>query len=521
MEPASLALGVGLGLAAGGFVAWTLARQRAVRENAALASRNAVLEERLVATERARETNESRASALAAQLAEVDAARDRAERELAAADERARQVEPLKIALRDLRAEKDALADARAQLESRIAAERQAADELRVLFEANTAKLREAFQALAAQALQANNESFLKLAETRLKETQTQATGDIEARKKEVEALVKPLQESLKGLDDQARALETKRVQAYAELTTQVTQLMGAQQKLQSETGNLVMALRAPHVRGRWGEVGLRRLVEMAGMLEHCDFEVQHQVETEQGRQQPDMIIHLPGARTIIVDSKAPLPEFLSPNEMNDEAVRARWLQANARAVRDHMTALSAKEYWTRLESSPDMVILFLPTESVYFAVREQDPGLVEFGIDKKIALLTPATLIPVLHTIAFAWRRESLTENAEAMRKLGNELHTRMVKFLEHFDRARKGLETAVKGFNDATGSLEQRVLPAARKFKELGATSQDELESVNTIEVVPRELHAPEARPEAKIASELPPFELAPAPPPVPVDP
>jgi DNA recombination protein RmuC len=287
---------------------------------------------------------------------------------------------------------------------------------------------------------------------------------------------------------------------------------MGAQQKLQSETGNLVMALRAPQVRGRWGEVGLRRLVEMAGMLEHCDFDVQHSIDSELGRQQPDMVIHLPGDRTIIVDSKAPLPEFLSPNEMNDETVRARWLQANARAVRDHMTALSAKEYWSRFENSPDMVVLFLPTESVYFAVREQDASLVEHGLDKKIYLLTPATLIPVLHIIAFAWRRESLTENAEEIRKLGHELHTRMAKFLEHFDRVRKGLESAVKGFNDATGSLETRVMPAARRFKDLGATSQDELESVATIDVVPREIHAPEA----KTASELPPFELAPLPPP-----
>jgi len=381
--------------------------------------------------------------------------------------------------------EREQLLQRLAASEAQRTAEQHAAEEKLALLEANRQQLENAFRALSAEALAANNRSFLDLARTTLDSYQNQAKGDLETRQQAIRQLVKPLEESLQKVDGKIQQLEQTRVGAYARLDEQLKSLLTSQAKLENETGNLVRALRTPAVRGRWGEIQLRKVVEMAGMVNYCDFVEQETADA--GRLRPDMIIKLPNGRNIVVDSKAPLQAYLESLEAANDTERNLKLAHHARQIRDHLQKLSGKNYWEQFQPTPEFVVLFLPGETFFSAALAQDPGLIEAGVDRKVLLATPTTLIALLRAVAYGWRQEQLTENAEAIAKLGRELHDRLATLGDYFGAMGKGLERAVDSYNKGMASLDSRVLVTARKFKELGAGSSKEIEPAAQIEKAP----------------------------------
>jgi DNA recombination protein RmuC len=350
-------------------------------------------------------------------------------------------------------------------------------------------------KALASDALSQSSRSFLELAKSQLEQLQKQTTSDLEQRKQAVEHLVAPLKESLTKVDGKLQELEVARTRAYTELSTQVRQLAETQKDLRSETGNLVSALRdRPNVRGRWGEIQLRRVVEMAGMLEHCDFETQHHVTTEDGRLRPDLIVRLPGSKTVVVDAKCAGQAYLESLSCTDDDARAAKLRDHARQVRDHVSKLSKKSYWDSLPETPEFVVMFMPGETFLSAALEQDPALIEDGINQQVIIATPTTLIALLRAVAYGWRQETIAESAKTISELGRELYSRIATMTDHFAKVGRGLETAVKSYNETVGSLETRVLPSARKFKEHGIAPAAELSPLNVVERSVRSVTAPE---------------------------
>jgi len=371
---------------------------------------------------------------------------------------------------------------------ARLEAEQQSSQEKLELLKQNQQQLQQAFKALSAEALNANNRSFLDLAQTKMEQFQSEAKGDLNNRQLAIDQLVKPLQEALTKVDIRIGQLEQVRTGAYARLDEQLKTLMESQRSLDRETSNLVKALRAPTVRGRWGEMQLKRVVEMAGMLKHCDFDEQQSASNEGGRLRPDMIIRLPNGRNIVVDAKAPLSAYLESLEATDEEKRRNFLKDHARQVRDHLGKLSAKNYWEQFQPTPEFVVLFLPGETFFSAALEQDPSLIETGVEQKVLLATPTTLIALLRSVAYGWRQEQLTENALAISQLGQELYGRIATLEEHFQAMGKGLEKAVDSYNKAMSSLDRRVLVSARRFKEMGAGNEKELGSPDLIETSPQ---------------------------------
>lgn len=416
----------------------------------------------------------ARAEAISARLAQVENDRDSARRE----------VDILRTELADLRVNQSAL-------EMRLAKEREAASEKLALLQEAERKLADAFRALSSEALKSNNQAFLDLAKQQMATQHESAKGELEQRRQAVDALVKPIHDALEKLGGQAQAMEKERVGAYAALTEQVKGLLGAQQELRGETHRLVTALRRPEVRGRWGEVQLRRVVEMAGMLDHCDFHEQESVEG--GRLRPDMVVRLPGGKSVVLDSKAPVAAFLEAAESDDDSARRRDLARFAKHVREHIQSLSAKAYWDQFDATPEFVVLFLPGESFFSAALREDPDLIEYASAQKVILATPTTLLALLKAVFYGWRQEALAENARQISDLGAELYQRLGKLAEHWASVGKNLGQAVRAYNDATGSLESRVLVTARKFEPLGAVpGERELPSLAPVEHAAR---APQA--------------------------
>lgn len=387
-----------------------------------------------------------------------------------------------------------------------LANERAASAEKLALLGRAEASLREAFQSLSAEALRHNNDSFLTLARATLGELQQAATGDLESRRAAVDELVRPIRESLQHVDQQLKSVERERLSAYHTLTEQVRSLADTQRQLHGETLNLVRALRTPTTRGRWGEIQLRRVVEIAGMLPHCDFAEQVTRTTEEGRTRPDLVVHLPGGRCLVVDAKAPLDAYLDAVETADDSERDVRLKDHARQVRDHVAKLGAKAYWAQFATAPDFVVMFLPGETFFNAALQYDPSLFEHAASRRVVLASPTNLIALLYAVAHGWQQQRIAEGARQISELGQTLYDRLRVFAGHFESLRKALDGATDAYNAAVGSLETRVLPPARRFRELGTATCDELPELAPVTRDTRRLQAADAAEEAESPLRLP---------------
>jgi DNA recombination protein RmuC len=369
-------------------------------------------------------------------------------------------------------------------------ATRNVAEQKKLLAEAET-KLKESFESLSAKALQSNSEQYLNMAKRMLDTILAKADSDLGKRQESINTLIKPLSDSLKRYEEQTRLMEQARVKAYGSLEEQVKMLTTTSQQLQTETGNLVRSLRDPKVRGRWGEMTLRRAAELAGMSNHCDFQEQvHFADGDQNAVRPDMIVHLPQDKSVVVDAKTVLDAYLDAVAATDEEEKRAQLKRHAAQVRSRIRELSSKSYWDKLPATPEFVVLFLPNESFFSAAVENDHSLIEDAIENGVVLASPTTLIALLRAIAYGWRQEQVAENAERISNLGRELYDRMSKLVEHLGKVGSGLNTAVRSYNQAVGSLESRVLPSARRFKELGAAGGEDIPELPALEQQPREL-------------------------------
>jgi len=416
------------------------------------------------------ELNRQREETLA-QLREESSRRASFEAVAAAIPDLQREIEARSISIAQQQRTILQVTNEKEALAATLDAERRGFEEkLKLLEEAKTA-LSDAFNALSANALRSNSEEFLRLAQTS----------------------VEPIKEALGKFDSKIQALEVAREGAYQGLLQQVGQLLDTGRQLRSETSNLVQALRSPVTRGQWGEIQLRRVVEMAGMLHYCDFAEQESLRTEGGSLRPDLIVKLPAGKTIVVDAKAPVAAYLDAMALEDEAARKLKLQSFARLVRDRITELGRKSYWDQFEHTPELVVMFLPGDHFYSAALQEDPSLIEFGVEQKVLVATPVNLIGLLRAVAYGWRQESIALNAREISELGAELYKRIADLGGHWSDIGRNLSRTVEAFNSAVGSLESRVLVSARRFKELGATSSaSEIEVLEPVEKAPRSLKA-----------------------------
>ena len=384
-----------------------------------------------------------------------------------------------------------------AQLETELGHERMRALEKQAALEQLNSQLKDTFNAMATEALNSNNEQFLRLAKESLGQFHIKAEGELEKREKAVENLVKPIRDALEKTEKQVERMESGRQQAHGALTKHLETMAESHRLLQSETRNLVQALRRPEVRGQWGELTLKRLAELAGMVEHCDFQEQASVQTDNGQQRPDMIVRMPDKREIIVDAKTPLDAYLSAVEaVNDEERKTR-LQQHARNVRARIKELSSKSYWQQFRHSPDFVVLFIPGDQFLSAALDVDHTLIEDALSQNVILATPTSFVALLRAIAYGWRQEVLAENAEVIREVGQDLYGRLATFAEHLSRLGRSLDSSVSAYNKAISSYDSRILPGAKKFTELGVTARKEPPRLEPIERSARHVEAPEAIP------------------------
>jgi DNA recombination protein RmuC len=386
------------------------------------------------------------------------------------------------------------LAATRARLEAELAAERKSAGEKVALLQNAEVKLRDAFAALSSDALRQNNQSFLDLAKSSLSEFQQTARLDLDGRQKAIADLVEPLKESLSKVDGKLGEVEKNRVGTHSALTEQLRMLNQAQQSLQIETGRLVQALRSPNVRGQWGELQLRRVVEAAGMLEYCDFDLKESVDADGTRLTPDMVVRLPGGRNVVVDAKVPSSAYLDAIESEDDAVRNGKLRDHARQVRDHVVRLGNKTYWQHFQPSPDLVVMFVPGETLLSVAMQTDPSLLDFSLRRNVMLASPLTLMALLRAVAFGWQQETVARNAQEISDLGRQLYDRIRVMAEHFEEVARGLTRSVDAYNRAVGSLESRVLVTARRLKEKGIPAPEDMPELEVIDHTARALGAPE---------------------------
>ncbi len=377
-----------------------------------------------------------------------------------------------------------ALREENARLATRLELGEHAAQEKIAAAQEAREQLAETFSALSGRALRTNNEEFLRLARENLAQFQVRAAADLKQKEKSIEGLVKPIREALEKTEHQVRKMEQERQQAYGSLTRYLESMTQTQQQLQTETRNLVKALRRPEVRGQWGEMTLKRLAELAGMVEYCDFYPQESTSTEDGVLRPDMIVRMPNGREIVIDVKTPLDAYLSAAEASDDAEREAALAHHARKVRERIRELAAKSYWSQFEKSPDFVVLFMPGEQFLSAALDQDPSLIEEALRQRVVVATPTTLVALLRAVAYGWRQETLTENAEQIRKVGEELYQRLGTFTEHLTKLGRSLGTSVDHYNRAVGSFERSVMPGARRFTEMGVEARRALDPPDPLE-------------------------------------
>lgn len=381
------------------------------------------------------------------------------------------------------------------ELEARSEEQQQALNDRIAQLREVDSRLNDAFKALSARALESNNQVFMDLAKTTFSKLQEGAASELDLRKQSIDDLVKPIRESLTRVDDKISSLEKARVGAYEGLVSQVQSLLESQNSLRTETANLAKALRSPTTRGRWGEIQLKRVVELAGMVDHCDFYEQQTTQGEDGNKRPDMVIRLPGDKHVVVDAKAPLGAYLEALDAKDDVTRSERMQAYAGSVKRHIQTLGQKAYWDQFKSAPDFVVLFLPGEQFFSAALEHNPALIELGVNQKVIVATPTTLIALLRAVAFGWRQESMTRHAEEVGQLGRQLYKRMKDLAGNVSDVGRHLRSSVASYNKAVGSLESRVLVTARRFHELKIEGADnQLSPVEPLEIAPRELQSVE---------------------------
>jgi DNA recombination protein RmuC len=453
------------GLVAGALAVWLVMRVRAAREESENRSEIARLNERLLRIP---------------ELEELCARRDE-------------QLESAQSQFVDL-------SSTISELQTRLQEERKsAAEKLTLLLQAKES-FQDTFKALSADALQHNNQSFLELASQNLAKFHESAKGEFEKREKAVDELVKPIRETLEKVDVKIENIEKLRTSTYATLAQQIKTLSETETQLRDETKNLVRALASPNVRGRWGEIQLRRVVEMAGMVEYCDFTEQDTQQSEDGGLRPDLIIRLPNDRKVVVDAKTPLHAYIAALEAPTDEVRRLKLKEHTQHIKNHLHKLSMKNYAEQYQPGIDFVVLFLPGEVFYNAALEQDPELIEYGIGRKVLIATPPSLIGLLKVIAHGWRQEALEENAKKISQLGTELYDRVRVLAGHFSDIRKGLDKAVGAYNNTVRSFESRVLVSTRKFKELSASASDEIPVLEQIERIPQSIEVEKIPEEAQ---------------------
>jgi DNA recombination protein RmuC len=501
----------------GGLVSWLIATWRLKAQSSKVLSENhaeiARMQEGVEARTKELQEKDGRITDLQAALNQAEKTILTVSEERSAANAKLEQISRMEQDLeektheaKDLMETVTTLKEKQAELETVLEKERTATEEKIELLEKAEARLSDTFHALSAKAMKNSQVSFLELAKATLAKDQEKAKGELEQRKQEVQQIVGPIQESLERYDRHVQEMERVREKAYGGLSQQVQSLFTSQQQLHKETANLVKALRTPQVRGRWGELTLRRVAELAGMLKYCDFFEQESRETAQGRMRPDMVVRLPNDKQIVVDSKAPLLAFLEALEAQTEKERTDKLVLHSNHIQSHMNNLSLKSYWEQFQPTPEFVVLFIPGENFFSSALEHNPGLIEEGVAKGVILATPTTLISLLKAVAFGWRQETMAKNAEIISTLGKELYERIGTMAEHLDKLGRQIDKCVSTYNQAMGSFERRVLVSARRFNDLGITKRDgeELSYINPVEKTTRQISPLEGNASAPLKSD-----------------